>query len=189
MTHEAEESRPVATGTPQKMDVGETGHEFPYWAAKEALKAAEIALEEADNSRESLGKKATSLIGWALPLSVLFGGIIFTPTLGLPQRAAAAAGFALTTAAVLCAFQAVRVRGWANAGISPDQWWGLIEHPPAEASALYITKERLKSINNALNKNDQLLAICGKYVRAAWVLLMAMPIIAFWVGAIMILAF
>lgn len=170
-------------------DVGATGEAFPYWAAQEALKTAEVALAETDKSRESLGKTATSLIGWALPLSVVFGGVVFAPTLHMQQRTGAAAGFVLTTAAVLCAFQAVRVRNWANSGLSPDQWLHLIEHPPAEASALYITLERLKSLNNALHRNDQLIATCGKFARVAWVLLLAMPAIAFLCGLITTLVF
>lgn len=182
MTHKTDTSGTVATDCPQTTEVGEHGQDFPYWAAKEALKAAEIALAETDKSRESIAKTATSLIGWALPLSVVFGGVVFTQTLGVPQRVAGAAGFLLTTVAALEAFQALRIRDWANGGLSPSQWFGLIETPPPEASALYITVERLKSLDNALHINDQRIEICAKHVRHAWVLLMVMPAAAFMVA-------
>ncbi|MCP1271238.1 hypothetical protein [Acetobacter cerevisiae] len=165
--------------TDQSVDVGESGGDFPYWAAKEALKAAEAALAETDKSRESLGKTATSLIGWSLPLSVVLAGAVFTPTLTPTQRAAAAVAFLLTTAGVLAAFQVLRVRAWSNAGLSPSQWFGLIENPPAEASAFYVTMERLNSLDNALHKNDQLIELCAKHVGRAWFLLLSMPLAAF----------
>ncbi|MGG6430809.1 hypothetical protein ACQ5TV_12670 [Acetobacter ghanensis] len=168
-----------STTNPPTVAVGECASDFPLWAAKEALKAAETALLETDKSRESIAKTATSLIGWALPLSVVFGGVVFAQTLGSPQRMAAAAGFLLTTAAALEAFQALRIRVWANTGLQPSQWLGLIETPPPEASALYITVERLKSLDNALHINHQRIEICAKHVRHAWVLLMAMPAVAF----------
>ena len=182
MTQKETETAPI-------LDVGPTGENFPYWAAQEALKTAEAALAETDKSRESLGKTATSLIGWSLPLSVVFGGAVLAPTLGFPQRTAAATGFLLTTAAVLCAFQAVRVRSWANTGIAPEQWLDLIEKPPANASAHYITLQRLYAISNALHKNDQLIATCGKFVRLAWGILLTMPAISFLLGLVTDLAF
>ncbi|GAB32105.1 hypothetical protein APS_2707 [Acetobacter pasteurianus subsp. pasteurianus LMG 1262 = NBRC 106471] len=170
---------PEAGNLEPETDMGEMGKDFPYWAAKEALKTAETALAETDKSRESLTKTATSIIGWALPLSVVMGGVVFAPTLGMPRRIAAACGFILTAAAVIEAFQALRVRNWSNGGLSPSIWLKLIESPPPDASALYITVERLKSLENALHINDTLVDICAKHVRRAWNLLLVMPIVAF----------
>ncbi|MFT8471354.1 hypothetical protein [Acetobacter persici] len=189
MTHEADAPGTVAMDCPQATEVGEHGKDFPYWAAKEALKAAEIALAETDRSRESLGKTATSLIGWALPLSIVFGGAVLAENLVLPQRAAAGVGFLMTTAAVMAAFQALRVRDWANASLSPSQWFSLIEEPPADASAFFITLQRLNSIEAALHKNDQLVEGNAKHVRRAWGLLLAMPAMAFLAALLTLLIF
>ena len=172
-----------------EINVGERAGEFPLWAAKEALKAAESALAETDKSRESLTKTAASLIGWSLPLSVVFGGVVFAQTLTLPQKTAGAVGFLLTTAAVLKAFQALRIRDWANGGLAPSQWFWLIENPPPEASSLYITVERLKSLDNALHKNDKYIEICAKHVRHSWLLLLAMPVFAFVAALLAVLIF
>lgn len=146
------------------------------WAAKEAVRQAELRLAAQTANLAAMETRAMTMLGWISAMALAVAGAAVTrPTVILLYT-----GVVIIAALIISAgncIWALWPRSWHSAGIDPE--WVVKEGAASDSPTEWTIMEAMAdSYATGIRRNDERLEAFGSRLRWAWAALMGVPSIA-----------
>jgi len=161
-------SGPIANPTVADIEVGATEGDLRYWLAKEAIRHGEVHLQSQQSNLIAMETRAGAIFGWSIPTILGLGTVA---SQGHHPGAAIGSAVCLAGAACACAW-ALWPQKWGHAGYRPGIL--LSEKLPSE---LEVLESIAAGYDETATVNDARLSRFWRWLRMAWILFLASPLV------------
>ena len=160
----------------QRQEVGASDDTIRLCRATAAVRHAELRLASQATNRTGLETRATSIIGWSVPIALAAVALILIPQIQwITYPALAVVAAFLVAAGLACA--ALWPRDWNVVGVPAG-----IVLSATDASELQFQERVAGDYGKAITENQRQLLILSWLIRLAWIAMAVAPLLAAIVG-------
>ena len=163
---------------------GAIGMEFRLNAAKEALRQAELGMQEVEKSRDSISKLGVSLFGWSIPISSLLAGIVIKEVIKkdhtdffLPVVVASICSLACCFLASYHAFLTVRSKEWERPGIPPQFIIQISTGNSIVKSEAQYFLYAADILQKGISENERVVREMSSSIQLGWIFFLILPFV------------
>lgn len=154
---------------PELIEVGLTQDGLRYWRAKEAMRQGELQLATQLAGVAGLQTRATAILGWTVAIALALSAAASAAHWRLPLAASAVP---VLLSAVCCVIT-LWPRDYSEPGWRPSVLMDM-----SYGTELEILESLAQGYDTGIRANDAALRRRARWLRAAWVLFLAAPLVA-----------